>query len=114
MVDCYGSPELYSKKMKTARKCHRCNECYRTILPKERYEYFAGKWDGVFETYKTCPTCLDIRNAFFCEGWNFGEVMEDFKEHVADMGGDISEDCIVELSPPARDKVCGLIEQYWY
>ena len=40
-------------------------------------------------------------------------IFEYLKEHINEMGGEISEDCIIQLTPKARDKVCGIIEDYW-
>jgi len=105
--------DFHSKKIQTARKPHSCSECKRVIEPGESYEYVAGSWDGFFQTYKTCEDCLSIRNQFFCDGWFYGEIHSLLFEHIQEMNGQISEDCILELSEGAKNRVFGMIESVW-
>ena len=112
-VDDGERSEFATRKMQVARKSHKCSECHREILPKEKYEHLRGKWDGVIDTYKTCLECLDIRNIFFCEGWIYGGMREYLRIHIEDMNGQISENCLIDLTPKARDYVCDMIEKYW-
>jgi len=70
-------------------------------------------WEGDFNTYKTCRDCESIRNAFFCDGWWYGMVLENLSDHINDTRGAISEDCISGLTPVARTTVCELIEKQW-
>jgi hypothetical protein len=107
------SPAFVRTDMPCARKVHCCDECRRDILPGERYERVTGVWDGRFETFKTCPDCLSIREAMFCTGWNFEMVISDLKDHVLGMQGQISEDCLATMTPKARGIVCELIEEAW-
>jgi hypothetical protein len=108
-----GSYEFSSVKIVAARKQHKCGECGEIINPGDQYEYHSGKWDGEICVDKTCGICMEIRNKFFCTCWCYGGVMRDFREHVAEMNGDLSESCIAELSPDARERVCSIIERYW-
>jgi len=106
-------PELFRSEMAIAKKLHKCSECRRIILIGEKYEHVSGKWEGQFETFKTCSDCLSIRESFFCDGYLFGELLENLCEHISEMNGEISSDCIVDLTPAAKAKVCEMIEQAW-
>jgi len=101
-------------KERKARKVHKCIECNKDILPGEKYEYFKGiYYEGGFEENKTCLDCKSIINAFFCDGYHFSMIMDDLKEHIDNMGAEISEDCIKGLNEGARAIVCELIEKEW-
>lgn len=84
MVDgadgCYTE---FERKIRTARKEHRCDECQRTITLREEYEYCAGIYDGDFVSNKTCRHCIDAREwlSIVCNGWLYGSVLEDLHEH---------------------------------
>jgi hypothetical protein len=106
-------PEPYTQIVRTARKTHICTECGSKIKPGDKYENFTGKWNGGFDTYKTCPVCLELREAFFCMGYFYEQVLEFLWEHIRDVGGQIDSDCLLELSPKARYKVFDMIEEYW-
>ncbi len=106
--DC--GPSFYSDFNYTARKTHKCCECRREILPGEKYNYCSGMWDGDFHVYKTCPDCVSIRNEFFKNGWTFGDIIYDLSEHLHEVGGDISEDCVAGLTPKARERVADIIQ----
>lgn len=57
----YDPPSFCNVTIRAARKLHACYECGGKILPGERYEYIAGKWDGLFDTMNVCERCHDIR-----------------------------------------------------
>ena len=105
--------EFHNATVQTARKSHTCCECGREILPSERYEYVVGVWDGDFTIYKTCFDCLSIRNEFFCEGWFYSAMKEYLHEHIQAMQGQISEDCLCDLTSRGRAIVCDMIEDVW-
>lgn len=107
-----GGPEYSNIKFPKARKTHQCGECYRDILPGEKYEKITAKWDGDFSTHKTCLDCRSIRDQFFTS-WMYGQIWEHLDNFIADVSGEISESCIAELTPMAREKVCEKIELYW-
>lgn len=112
-VDIDGTPDFYHTEIRKARKPHKCGECKKIISPGQEYEYVVGKWDGCFDKHKTCMVCKEVRGAFFCLRWTFGDVWQDFREHLSEMHGSISEDCILDLTPKARDLVFEAIEEYW-
>ncbi len=108
-----NGPEFSETTYPVARKTHRCTECYRDIKHGEKYEKCTGVWEGDFETYKTCIDCLSIRENFFCDGWQFTSVIEFLGYHIEETNGEISENCLVNLTVTARAKVCEMIEDNW-
>lgn len=83
MIDDSERFEFGDEEIRTARKTHRCSECGRQILPKERYACFKGKFEDRFETYKTCSHCLVAKEWLSeeCGGYIFQGVYEDMSEH---------------------------------
>lgn len=106
-------PYFAVKKIRTARKDHKCCECERIIKIAEKYEILKGKWDAKIETYKTCLDCLSLRKAFFCYGFPLEDLKTMVSEHISDSLGEISSDCIAQLTPTAREWVCEKIEECW-
>jgi hypothetical protein len=87
-----------------ARVEHTCCECHETIMPGMVYEKTTGIWDRRAETYKTCLSCVEIRDHFTCEGWFYGHVWSDLEENFfPDMtaGGP----CMEGLSPEAKQRL---------
>lgn len=111
-IDHDGGPACHKEKIVTARKAHRCYECFKDILPGEKYEYVSGIWDGSPSTYKTCLDCKSIRDTFF-DSWTYTEVWSNFQDEFGYSGSDIPESCISELTPGARARVCEFIENGW-
>lgn len=109
----YDPPELYRSTKHTARKNHNCDECGKLISVGEKYEYVFGIWEGKANVHKTCSVCLDIRRVFFCDGWIFEGVFEELHNHIQEVGGEISENCLIDLNLEAREVVCNMIEDYW-
>ena len=73
-------PEFYIKTTPKARKKHKCYECGMPIAVGEQYESVRAKWEGEVKVVKTCPDCVEIRDALdemecFC--WLHGSLMED-------------------------------------
>lgn len=96
--------ELYEATTPTARKPHTCCECRETIPVGARYEHVKAMWDGSWGTYKTCLSCVEIRNHFGCEGWLFEHLWFDLEENLfPDMkaGGP----CMEGLSPEAKARL---------
>lgn len=88
MSECYcdfeEGPEIYRADRIIARITHRCDECHTLILPGDRYENVAGKWEGRFETFKTCAHCLSVRDAMWsrlpCFCFSHGGLSESVQE----------------------------------
>lgn len=88
-MDCYcdyDPPQFCKTKRQTARKDHKCGECFRLIKPGETYEYMAGMWDGIFSTHRTCSHCLNIRqfveNSVPCFCWAYGSLHDDARDTI--------------------------------
>ncbi|MGX4728008.1 hypothetical protein [Pseudomonas corrugata] len=45
----------------TARKRHRCCECYGFIQPGQKYQLISGSWEGDMDAFKTCMPCVEAR-----------------------------------------------------
>src|SRR3990167_3096675 len=89
MTDCYCGydPPLFSRrKIVTARKEHRCEECRVTILHGERYEIVIGKWGTSIDEFKTCSRCLAVRQYVTdhvpCFCWAHGNMRDDARETI--------------------------------
>lgn len=96
---------VFSKSTVKATKNHRCLECGETIPKGSKYERVKGVWDGSWSTFKTCLSCVEIREHFACEtGWVYGEVWQQLEENFfPDMkaGGP----CMEGLSPEAKERL---------
>jgi len=75
------SPSCSSRTKRKARKKHRCCECCEAIEKGQMYEYVSGIWDGEPSDYKTCLSCVEIRNHFACDGFVFGQLWSDLEEN---------------------------------
>lgn len=56
------APEMMTESTPKARKDHTCCECREVIPRGERYHLVSGKWDGNFDTFRTCRRCCFDRN----------------------------------------------------
>lgn len=63
MLDEDYGPTCCSQRFRRARVRHRCCACGETILPRDRYHYTSGLWDGEPDSFKHCLRCW----ALFCE-----------------------------------------------
>lgn len=75
----------------TAKKVHYCEECWKAILPGERYHRYAGTWEGRFFTNKACLHCAAARKILqdVCDGYNetyYGGLGEALSDCWADHG----------------------------
>ncbi len=108
-MDHSGGPEFFSAKEPVAQVEHKCDECGRKIEPGESYRHESGKWEGLFESYKTCTECCSIRDIFFCS-FIFTDVMREFKETAGYNEGKFSPECIAQLTPTAKRIVLDIIK----
>ena len=104
---------LFRRTHPRAIKEHRCGECGRTIMAGEKYECVVGNWFDKIDCYKTCSDCESIRDHFFYNGHHYEMVLKDLAEHVRELDGQLSADCILPLTPAARDIVFAMIEEVW-
>ena len=112
-IDADYQSEVLKQKVVVAKKQHYCQECSRIIAPGEKYELFVGICNSEFYTHKTCADCLSILTEFFCDGYYFGMVREDFENFILDCNGNIPESKIAALTPRVRGWTCGVIECAW-
>jgi hypothetical protein len=103
-VDCDSSPDFLTCAHVKARKPHKCFECGRRIAIGDIYEYVTGKWEGEFDTFKTCDLCAEIRAVFFCESWLYGNMWDEMREQAFDKLTTAGP-CFAELSPAAKQFV---------
>lgn len=120
MADCacvyvghYDEAERSWIKTRTARKPNTCGECCRPIAPGEEYEHVQQLYDGDWFAYATCLDCVSVRKSFFCDGWLYGGVLDNLREHIEELHGEVASECLVPLTPRARDMVCEMIEKAW-
>ena len=90
----FDPPEFYSaRRIKSARKPHRCEECRREIKPGESYEVHNGKWEGAFDTFIWCSHCADLcawaRISVPCFCWYFGDLHENLRDMVREVARDV-------------------------
>lgn len=97
-----------------ARVPHRCGECQREICPGERYQDERILDDSGVCTLKTCADCMSLRNSVFCNCWIYGELWNDFSQHLRGLcdEDDVPWTKIGELTPAARDRALDMVEKY--
>jgi len=105
-------PECFSGQDVVARKVRVCCECNNEISVGEKYRNESGKWNGEFETYKTCLDCLSLRETFFCS-YEYGRMYEALDEYLMDNGGEVFTDDLSTLTDTARQILFGMIEYRW-
>jgi hypothetical protein len=97
-------PSAFQCVVRRARKPHKCVECREAIPIGARYEHASGIWDGRADSYKTCLSCIEIRDHFACDGYYYGQIWEDvYGNFFPDMkcGGP----CMDGLSPAAKARL---------
>ena len=112
-TDSFEPAACYIKKQVRARKVHNCVECGGEIQPGETYELVVAKWGEKFDRIKTCHICLSVREVFFCDGFFHGQIWDDLLQHLQDIGGQVSSECLMGLTEAARTEVCGMIQEIW-
>lgn len=98
--DCDGYMSAYDfceVRTPKARKEHRCCECGKTIRIGERYERYAGKYDGDFCSIVTCLICAEIADAFYCDSRLYGGGLW---EGMHEIMGELKSSCFDKLQTP--------------
>ena len=84
--------DVAEQKLRRARKSWVCDECRETIQPGDLYEHFKGLFEGIWDEYRTCARCCNVRRDFF-RGHMFTGMVEDFEvAHGFDYRDGIPED----------------------
>ncbi len=107
----YEIAECFFESSPIAKKPHKCCECGRIIEPGEKYIRESGKWTGEFSVYKTCIDCFSVREEMFCEGYLYTTLWENVCEYLRDVDYEISEKCLLTLTPRARNMILDIIEE---
>jgi hypothetical protein len=106
-------PSCYKQTVRKARKKHQCCECAQDIMPGQRYQHDSGIWDGSPNSYKTCLSCVEIRDHFACDGFIYEQLWNDLAENFfPDMkaGGP----CMAGLSPAAKQRLIDERMKWYY
>ncbi len=112
-----GDPvEFSSARIVKARKTWRCAECQRPINPGDRYEYVFGKFEGDLFTERTCAPCHEIRKAFVCGDWVFGQLWDAIEEAIFPRWAEEGPfDCLAKLATQeARDYMQDRYDEWNY
>lgn len=79
--DDYDVGTLAVQKTVKARKPHECYECGKEIPKGAEYEWYKHLFDGAFEEYRTCLSCVALRKKMLevsgCACWLFGGLHEE-------------------------------------
>jgi len=93
--------ELIGRTQPIARKQHRCGECRCTIKPGQKYERDVTVFEGELTTYKTCITCVHVRDSLFRCGWCYGGVWETVHETFCGHDDDDEMECVCPTAAEA-------------
>lgn len=110
-----GGNEFYSERTVKARKQHQCCECGRAIAIGEQYEHVSGKTEGDIWTARTCAECAEIREAFVCGSWVFGQLWESIRDELFPMWRTKGAwDCLAKLTSDAAVAKCNAQYREWH
>jgi hypothetical protein len=99
------APKLFRRGISAARRPYVCVECDLPILVGQSHEHAKGVWDGVWDTFRTCLLCAEIRDHFACDGFVYQTLWSDLEENFfpqMTVGGP----CMRGLSAAARSFLC--------
>lgn len=72
---------------RTARKEHKCCECYKTIKPGDTYQNFTMLSSMGWESHKTCEPCADLRDSLMQVSCPyFGGLKDTYIEYLDEIG----------------------------
>lgn len=83
------APSYYMEAVRVARTEHTCCECRKPITPRTPYQHVRGIWDGEWGVFKTCASCVWLREMLTREGvgtwghdycFGFGELKTEWWE----------------------------------
>ena len=103
--------DFYDKRARKARKQYKCEECNKVIDKGERYIYVSAKTEGCLWQFRHCADCESLLKTFFTCGYWHGMLWENFEEHVRALDGKISSECLLQLTPRARDMALEIIQE---
>ena len=98
---------FYHEEIVTARKQHRCCECGSSIVPRQQYQRASGRNRGGVFTAKTCTVCVEIRAAFVCGSWIFGDLWLSMREEMFPVWKRLGPyDCLAKLTTQPAIDLC--------
>lgn len=108
------SVDFNTSRWVTAAKQHKCCECRAAIAAGQRYERAAGKCDGHFFTAITCAVCAEVRDAFVCDSWVYGDLWESINEGLFPVWRTKGAwDCLAKLTTPEAVEACNHRYREW-
>jgi len=97
-----------------ARKAHKCCECGGVIPVGAEHEVCTGRWDGMFDTYRTCAACAEIRAAFVCGPWCLEMLWESMRQEMFPLWRTKGAwDCLAKLTSDAAVAKCNAEYREW-
>lgn len=106
-----GCTEFWNDKTHKARKKHKCEECYYTILPGELYVRVVSFFEGEFDVYKSCRRCIYDRHRIQAHEW-----AEGCRGSESDPGTHILTETLYEMDMKQtehEDVPGGFVPSYW-
>jgi len=101
------------RHIKRAGKDYKCFECGSAIEKGSGYALHVVFGGGTAQNYKVCPVCQDLIEHFFPNGWWFGAVLDNLRDYLDESWAyDLPSDCISQLTPAARARVCDFLQRY--
>jgi len=74
--------EVLKERFLTSHRNYTCCECKDIILSGQKHEYFSGRdSDGNIDRYRTCLTCVHIRNKLMCD-WIYTGLFQSIAEKI--------------------------------
>lgn len=107
--------ELFNKGFYKSSKIRDCAECGRSMEPEEPHDFiFEINENGDWFKHRTCRSCVEIRDTFYEDYYYYyGMAWETLKDSIFDGELQVSEHCLINLSPENRAEVCAFIEHSW-
>lgn len=68
---------------RTARKHHKCDECFASIEPGQKYTYVTMLYEGHWDSFHICRFCEAAARwlKLVCGGYGVGGLAEELREH---------------------------------
>ena len=57
-------PQDFQQQTLKAEEQHTCCECKQSICIGDNYEHSSGVWAGQADSFKTCISCVEIRDEY--------------------------------------------------
>jgi RNase P subunit RPR2 len=105
--------DFHNRAERKAIKEHKCGECGKIIVKREKYQYMTGKSGGYMYTHKMCNDCHSILKYFYNGGFFFEQLWDDLFEFIRESDYTTNEKCLAQITPVAREKICDYIQENW-